>query len=162
MITSTVAYLIWQLGPQQKVFIDGRADMYEYSGVFQDYWTLPLLETECAFPAGQVRRSILPDGPQGRLGNTAGSFSGLEASVLGRSQRNFRSIARTGAVWELGFQFGVPRLRTRRNRSTGLTGGRAVWRPPGDDHSEREVKMCRFVRQEPARIPRRREMNRNE
>jgi hypothetical protein len=30
-------YLIWQLGPQQKVFIDGRADMYEYTGVFQDY-----------------------------------------------------------------------------------------------------------------------------
>jgi hypothetical protein len=30
-------YLIWQLGPQHKVFIDGRADMYEYSGVFQDY-----------------------------------------------------------------------------------------------------------------------------
>jgi hypothetical protein len=30
-------YLIWQLGPQQKVFIDGRADMYEYSGAFQDY-----------------------------------------------------------------------------------------------------------------------------
>ena len=30
-------YLIWQLSPQHKVFIDGRADMYEYSGVFQDY-----------------------------------------------------------------------------------------------------------------------------
>jgi hypothetical protein len=30
-------YLIWRLGRQQKVFIDGRADMYEYSGVFQDY-----------------------------------------------------------------------------------------------------------------------------
>jgi hypothetical protein len=30
-------YLIWQLGSQQKVFIDGRADLYEYSGVFQDY-----------------------------------------------------------------------------------------------------------------------------
>jgi hypothetical protein len=30
-------YLIWKLGPQHKVFIDGRADMYEYSGVFQDY-----------------------------------------------------------------------------------------------------------------------------
>jgi len=44
-------YLIWQLGPQHKVFIDGRADLYEYSGVFQDYLdiihlkrdTLPLL-----------------------------------------------------------------------------------------------------------------------
>ena len=30
-------YLIWQLGVQQKVFIDGRTDLYEYSGVFQDY-----------------------------------------------------------------------------------------------------------------------------
>lgn len=30
-------YLIEQLGPQHKVFIDGRADVYEYSGVFQDY-----------------------------------------------------------------------------------------------------------------------------
>ena len=30
-------YLIWQLGSQQKVFVDGRADLYEYSGVFQDY-----------------------------------------------------------------------------------------------------------------------------
>jgi hypothetical protein len=33
-------YLIWQLGPQHKVFIDGRADMYEYSGVFQDYMSI--------------------------------------------------------------------------------------------------------------------------
>lgn len=37
-------FLIWQLGPQQKVFIDGRADMYEYSGVFQDYLDIALLK----------------------------------------------------------------------------------------------------------------------
>jgi hypothetical protein len=30
-------YLISQLGPAQLVFIDGRADLYEYSGVFPDY-----------------------------------------------------------------------------------------------------------------------------
>ena len=30
-------YLISQLGPAQPVFIDGRADLYEYSGVFPDY-----------------------------------------------------------------------------------------------------------------------------
>jgi hypothetical protein len=30
-------YLIWQLGPRQPVFIDGRADLYEHSGVFADY-----------------------------------------------------------------------------------------------------------------------------
>jgi hypothetical protein len=30
-------YLISQLGPAQPVFIDGRADLYEYTGVFPDY-----------------------------------------------------------------------------------------------------------------------------
>jgi hypothetical protein len=30
-------YLISQLGPEHQVFIDGRADLYEYSGVFPDY-----------------------------------------------------------------------------------------------------------------------------
>ncbi len=30
-------YLISQLGPEHKVFIDGRADLYEYSGVLRDY-----------------------------------------------------------------------------------------------------------------------------
>jgi len=39
-------YLIWQLGPQHKVFIDGRADLYEYSGVFQDYMHIGNLEPD--------------------------------------------------------------------------------------------------------------------
>ena len=39
-------YLIWQLGPQHKVFIDGRADMYEYSGVFQDYMHIAKLNSD--------------------------------------------------------------------------------------------------------------------
>jgi hypothetical protein len=39
-------YLIWQLGPQHKVFIDGRADMYEYSGVFQDYMHIANLDRD--------------------------------------------------------------------------------------------------------------------
>jgi hypothetical protein len=30
-------YLISQLGPEHQVFIDGRADLYEYSGIFPDY-----------------------------------------------------------------------------------------------------------------------------
>jgi hypothetical protein len=42
-------YLIWQLGPQQKVFIDGRADLYEYSGVFQDYIKIVNLDREALF-----------------------------------------------------------------------------------------------------------------
>lgn len=37
-------YLIWQLGPQHQVFIDGRADLYEYSGVFQDYMKIATLD----------------------------------------------------------------------------------------------------------------------
>ena len=39
-------YLIWQLGGKQKVFIDGRADMYEYSGVFQDYMRIVNLDRD--------------------------------------------------------------------------------------------------------------------
>jgi hypothetical protein len=31
-------YLISQLGPAQPVFIDGRADLYEYSGILPDYF----------------------------------------------------------------------------------------------------------------------------
>ncbi|MCZ6514783.1 MAG: hypothetical protein O6850_02850 [Acidobacteria bacterium] len=30
-------YLIWSLSPEHKVFIDGRADIYEYGGVLGDY-----------------------------------------------------------------------------------------------------------------------------
>ena len=30
-------FLVWSLGPQHRVFIDGRADIYEYGGVLLDY-----------------------------------------------------------------------------------------------------------------------------
>jgi hypothetical protein len=39
-------YLIWTLGPERKVFIDGRADIYEYSGVFSDYLDIVRLEPD--------------------------------------------------------------------------------------------------------------------
>ena len=39
-------YLIWQLGPQHKVFIDGRADLYEYTGVLQDYMHISKLNRD--------------------------------------------------------------------------------------------------------------------
>jgi len=46
-------FLIWAGGPESKVFIDGRADIYEYAGVLSDYLSivrldpraLPLLRT---------------------------------------------------------------------------------------------------------------------
>jgi len=39
-------YLIWQLGPERKVFIDGRADLYEYSGVLTDYLRIANLDRD--------------------------------------------------------------------------------------------------------------------
>jgi hypothetical protein len=30
-------YLLWAMGPEHKVFIDGRADLYEETGAFSDY-----------------------------------------------------------------------------------------------------------------------------
>jgi hypothetical protein len=37
-------YLLWALGPQRKVFIDGRAELYEEGGVFTDYMHISLLK----------------------------------------------------------------------------------------------------------------------
>lgn len=39
-------YLIHELYPQQKVFIDGRADFYEYAGVFSDYLDITRIEPD--------------------------------------------------------------------------------------------------------------------
>ena len=39
-------FLIWSLAPQQKVFIDGRIDFYEYAGVLQDYIRIISLEED--------------------------------------------------------------------------------------------------------------------
>lgn len=37
-------YLVWSRGPEHKVFIDGRADVYERGGVFADYLHISRLE----------------------------------------------------------------------------------------------------------------------
>ena len=39
-------YLPYMLGPQQKVFIDGRLDFYQYRGVFPDYLRITKLERD--------------------------------------------------------------------------------------------------------------------
>ena len=42
-------YLIWALGPEPKVFIDGRIDIYEYAGVFSDYQAIAHLDPQTVF-----------------------------------------------------------------------------------------------------------------
>jgi hypothetical protein len=49
-------YLVWQLGPEHKVFIDGRADVYEYSGVLPDYMLIAAAQPD-ALPA-LARRDV--------------------------------------------------------------------------------------------------------
>jgi hypothetical protein len=39
-------YLIWTLSPERKVFIDGRADIYEHGGVLPDYLSIVRLGPE--------------------------------------------------------------------------------------------------------------------
>ncbi len=39
-------YLIWALGPRHKVFIDGRADIYEHAGVLEDYLHIVRLDPQ--------------------------------------------------------------------------------------------------------------------
>ncbi len=54
-------YLIWNL-PGQRVFIDGRADLYEYAGVLNDYLDMARLEPNTAFLLRkyQVGTCLLP------------------------------------------------------------------------------------------------------
>ena len=42
-------YLIWAAGPEHKVFIDGRADLYEYAGVLTDWLDLSRLAPHTPF-----------------------------------------------------------------------------------------------------------------
>ena len=42
-------YLLWSMGPEHKVFIDGRADLYEYAGAFADYNDIMALKPTTEF-----------------------------------------------------------------------------------------------------------------
>lgn len=42
-------YLIWSLGGERRVFIDGRADAYAYSGVYSEYFLMMALDPETLF-----------------------------------------------------------------------------------------------------------------
>lgn len=54
-------YLIWRLGPSHKVFIDGRADLYEYAGVFQDYMKIANLDSQALrlFPKYNIQSCLI-------------------------------------------------------------------------------------------------------
>jgi hypothetical protein len=59
-------FLIWSLGPQHQVFIDGRIDIYEYAGVLADYVSIARAD-QSTFSLLQkygVRSCLLPrEGP---------------------------------------------------------------------------------------------------
>ncbi|MGA7926353.1 MAG: hypothetical protein WCA20_10165 [Candidatus Sulfotelmatobacter sp.] len=59
-------FLIWSLGPQHKVFIDGRLDIYEYAGVLADYVSIARADqsTFVLFQRYGIRACLLPrEGP---------------------------------------------------------------------------------------------------
>jgi hypothetical protein len=56
-------YLISQLSPEHKVFIDGRTDLYEYSGVFPDYLSIASAQPEALRLAARCNvQSVLVKG----------------------------------------------------------------------------------------------------
>ncbi|HVB29286.1 MAG TPA: hypothetical protein VNG91_05685, partial [Terriglobia bacterium] len=63
-------YLIEELAPRQKVFIDGRADLYEAAGVLTDYLSIMRLAPNTPFLLRkyQVRSCLIePDSPLATL-----------------------------------------------------------------------------------------------
>jgi len=69
-------YLLYGLGPEQRVFIDGRVDIYEYTGVFADYlrimnldqstpWLLRKYNTQsCLISTGAPLATFLEASPE--------------------------------------------------------------------------------------------------
>lgn len=68
-------YLIWELGPQQKVFIDGRAGLYEEAGVLRDYYDVVSVTPKTLFLLRKYHINACLIEPQSPL-----------ASFLARSQ----------------------------------------------------------------------------
>ena len=72
------SYLTWTLGPEFRVFIDGRSELYESSGVLADHFrithldpdTLPLLRkydiNACLLPVDAPLSTLLESQPQWR------------------------------------------------------------------------------------------------
>ena len=50
-------YLVWAGAPQHKVFIDGRGELFEPSGVLPDYMHITLLRPGGSLRSGQLWRS---------------------------------------------------------------------------------------------------------
>ena len=71
-------YLIWARHPQHRVFIDGRADIYEYSGVLADYMRIVRLHsgTLSLLQKYDIRASLVRrDSPLGTLLRSAPGWS---------------------------------------------------------------------------------------
>lgn len=97
-------YLIWAHSPEWKVFIDGRADIYEYSGVFRDYLRISRLapDTPSLLRKHGIRACLLrPDAPLATyLGSQADWKRAFqdEVSVLYVSKNDRASDGHAGAA----------------------------------------------------------------
>lgn len=72
-------YLVWSMREERKVFIDGRADLYEYAGVLPDYLDIERLEPDtvsllnrykieaCLFPRESALATFLASQPDWKL-----------------------------------------------------------------------------------------------
>jgi len=69
-------YLISQLGPSQAVFIDGRGDLYEHSGVLVDYFA-------AASGQGEALRILARHNVNSCLVNRSSALAGLLANSSG-------------------------------------------------------------------------------
>lgn len=97
-------YLIWSLAPRHKVFIDGRADIYEYAGVLKDYLSMTRLapNTLFLFRKYGIRAALVP--PDAPLATMMAELPGWQRVYQGRNSVLF--VCRPGST--------VPKARPER------------------------------------------------
>lgn len=100
-------YLIWTLGPERQVFVDGRADLYEYPGVLSDYLAIERLQANartlleryqveaCLIPRESALATFLASQPDWKL-LYADDLSALYVLEKRQSQGQTRSVAEEG------------------------------------------------------------------
>ena len=98
-------YLIWQLGPQQKVFIDGRADMYEYSGVFQDYVRIVNLDRDALSLLGKYDIQSCLIKRKSALATLLAASPDWKQTYADDLSVNFRAVGHSRKTWKLRVHF---------------------------------------------------------
>jgi hypothetical protein len=91
-------YLLWSMGPEQKVFIDGRDDLYEETGALSDYMRIVDLEpdTLAILTSYGIRSCLIARNPDAQLATLLAATPGWRRAYEDKVSELFVRQSQTG------------------------------------------------------------------